>query len=188
MALFIYGRCVYYDNNDNNTTSIFFFFWVLDLPMDSFFCCRCHDMNMTAVVIINNVCCAFCFVAFCCSQHHRQDHDAKCCGIMGVVSTEHATGNDPSSDARALLLEVPYTVFIENKANYTTINVMCTHFLPNPVPWFWYLFFLLVPFCFLLFVSGVDFAHEYLLLYEVAVSAAVVCCSLRPRRNSYVCR
>eukprot|EP00903_Cladosiphon_okamuranus_P009468 g9023.t1 len=28
-----------------------------------------------------------------------------CCGIMGVVSTEHATGNDPSSDARALLLE-----------------------------------------------------------------------------------
>lgn len=25
---------------------------------------------------------------------------------MGVVSTEHATGNDPANDARALLLEV----------------------------------------------------------------------------------
>ena len=31
---------------------------------------------------------------------------AECCGIMGVVSTEHATGNDPANDARALLLEV----------------------------------------------------------------------------------
>ncbi|CBJ27311.1 conserved unknown protein [Ectocarpus siliculosus] len=33
------------------------------------------------------------------------DQQAECCGIMGVVSTEHATGNDPASDARALLLE-----------------------------------------------------------------------------------
>lgn len=35
------------------------------------------------------------------------DHDesAKCCGIMGVVSTEHATGSDIANDARHLLLE-----------------------------------------------------------------------------------
>lgn len=31
---------------------------------------------------------------------------AECCGIMGVVSTEHASGSEPAVDARALLLEV----------------------------------------------------------------------------------
>lgn len=29
-----------------------------------------------------------------------------CCGIMGVVSTEHASGTDIGNDARHLLLEV----------------------------------------------------------------------------------
>lgn len=40
-------------------------------------------------------------------------YQAECCGIMGVVSTEHATGNDPASDARALLLEVRQVIVCE---------------------------------------------------------------------------
>lgn len=43
----------------------------------------------------------------------RRTRQAECCGIMGVVSTEHATGNDPASDARALLLEVRVETIID---------------------------------------------------------------------------